>query len=83
VEDWALIRRLVADGVPRRRVARRLGIGRSTVDRVLASDRVPKYERAAQPRVCCRDWCQGGLGGLCRRLGHDGFVFDGGQASQA
>jgi hypothetical protein len=47
VEDWALIRRLVADGVPRRQVARQLGIGRATVDRALASDRPPKYERAS------------------------------------
>jgi transposase len=47
VEDWALIRRLVADGVPRRQVARQLGIGRATVDRALASDRPPKYERKA------------------------------------
>jgi len=45
VEDWALVRRLVADGVPRRQVARELGIGRSTVDRALASDEPPKYER--------------------------------------
>jgi Helix-turn-helix domain of resolvase len=49
VEDWALIRRLVADGVPRRQVARQLGIGRATVDRAVASDRPPKYERAAGP----------------------------------
>jgi hypothetical protein len=49
VEDWALIRRLVADGVPQRQVARDLGIGRSTVERALASDRPPKYERAAVP----------------------------------
>jgi len=49
VEDWALIRRLVADGVPRRQVARQLGIGRSTVDRALASDRQPKYEREPGP----------------------------------
>jgi transposase len=49
VEDWALIRRLVADGVPRRRVARQLGIGRATVDRALASDRPPKYERPPVP----------------------------------
>ncbi|NYI40351.1 IS21 family transposase [Demequina lutea] len=48
VEDWALIRRLVADGVPRRQVARDLRIGRSTVDRALASARPPKYERPAQ-----------------------------------
>ncbi|WP_371743729.1 IS21 family transposase [Plantibacter sp. MCCC 1A11337] len=47
VEDWALIRRLVADGVPQRQVAKDLGVGRSTVARALASDRPPKYERAA------------------------------------
>lgn len=44
-----MIRRLVADGVPRRQVARELGIGRSTVDRALASDRPPKYERKPGP----------------------------------
>lgn len=44
-----MIRRLVADGVPRRQVARRLGIGRATVDRALASDRAPKYERKSAP----------------------------------
>jgi transposase len=47
VEDWALIRRLVADGVPQRQVAKDLGVGRSTVTRALGSDRPPKYERAA------------------------------------
>src|SRR2546421_390379 len=30
VEDWALIRRLVADGGPQRQGARQLGIGRAT-----------------------------------------------------
>lgn len=49
MEDWALIRRLVADGVPQRQVARDLGVGRSTVARALASDRPPKYERPAVP----------------------------------
>jgi transposase len=49
VEDWALIRRLVAEGVPQRQVARDLGIGRSTVERALASDRPPRYERPAVP----------------------------------
>ncbi len=44
-----MIRRLVADGVSQRQVARDLGIGRSTVERALASDRPPKYERAAVP----------------------------------
>ena len=47
MEDWALIRRLVADGVAQRQVARDLGIGRSTVGRALASDRPPRYERPA------------------------------------
>jgi hypothetical protein len=49
VEDWALIRRLVADGVPQRQVARDLGIGRSTVARAVASQRPPKYERKPVP----------------------------------
>ena len=40
-----MIRRLVADGVPQRLVARDLGVGRSTVERALASDRPPKHER--------------------------------------
>ena len=42
-----MVRRLVAEGVPRRQVARELGIGRSTVDRALAADGPPKYERQA------------------------------------
>jgi len=41
-----LIPRLVADGVPRRQVARQLGIGRAPVDPPVASYRPPKYERA-------------------------------------
>jgi hypothetical protein len=49
VEDWALIRRLVADGVPQRQVARQLGIGRSTVARAVASQVPPKYERKPTP----------------------------------
>lgn len=44
-----MIRRLVADGVPQRQVARDLGIGRSTVARAVASGRPPKYERAPVP----------------------------------
>ena len=40
-----MIRRLAADGVPQRQVARQLGIGRSTVARALASQVPPKYER--------------------------------------
>src|SRR3954470_24564260 len=49
VEDWALIRRLVADGVPQRQVARDLAIGRATVERAVASARPPKYERPVGP----------------------------------
>ena len=49
VEDWALVRRLVADGVPQRRVARQLGIGRSTVARAVASAVPPRYERKPVP----------------------------------
>jgi transposase len=49
VEDWALIRRLVAEGVPQRQVARELGIGRSTVARAVRSDVPPKYERKPAP----------------------------------
>lgn len=47
MEDWALIRRLVADGVPQRQVARDLGIGRATVARAVASQGPPRYERPA------------------------------------
>jgi len=42
-----LIRRLVADGVPQRQVARDLGIGRATVARAVAAQRPPQYERPA------------------------------------
>lgn len=49
LEDWALIRRLVADGVPQRQVARDLGIARDTVAAAVRSERPPKYERAALP----------------------------------
>ncbi|MBC7761488.1 MAG: IS21 family transposase [Candidatus Saccharibacteria bacterium] len=49
LEDWALIRRLVADGVPQRQVARDLGVGRSTVATAVTSTSPPKYERVEQP----------------------------------
>lgn len=48
LEDWALIRRLVAEGVPQWQVAKDLAIGRSTVARAVASTSAPKYERSAQ-----------------------------------
>ena len=40
-----MIRRLVADGVPQRQVARDLGIARATVAAAVRSDGPPRYER--------------------------------------
>jgi len=45
LEDWALIRRLAAEGVPKTRIAERLGISRNTVTRAVNSTEPPKYER--------------------------------------
>ena len=47
MEDWALIRRLAAEGVPKTQIADRLGISRNTVSRAVALDEPPKYERAS------------------------------------
>lgn len=48
LDDWAEIRRLhAAGGHSKRELAKLLGVSRGTVDRALASDRVPRYERAA------------------------------------
>ncbi len=44
--EWAQVRALAADGVSRREIARRLGINRRTVARLLASDEPPRYRRA-------------------------------------
>lgn len=49
MEDWALIRRLDAEGVPKAVIARRLGIARNTVIKAVTSDAPPKYERKARP----------------------------------
>lgn len=49
MEDWALIRRLVNDGVPKAQIARDLGISRTTVVRAAASLSPPKYERKRKP----------------------------------
>ena len=45
MEDWALIRRLAAEGVPNARIAARLGISRTTVVKAVASDAPPRYVR--------------------------------------
>jgi hypothetical protein len=46
LEDWALIRRLAAEGVPKARIAERLGISRTTVIKAVKSDAPPRYERS-------------------------------------
>jgi transposase len=60
LEDWALIRRLAAEGIPKTQIALRLGISRNTVASAVASDEPPKYSRqpveettftAFEPRV--------------------------------
>lgn len=45
MEDWALIRRLAAEGVPKTRIAARLGISRTTVLKAVNTDGPPQYER--------------------------------------
>lgn len=45
MEDWALIRRLSADGMPKSRIATKLGISRTTVLKAVASTGPPSYER--------------------------------------
>ena len=49
MEDWALIRRLAAEGVPKARIAERLGISRTTVIKAVNSDAPPRYERTPGP----------------------------------
>jgi transposase len=46
LEDWALIRRLAAEGVPKTQIAERLRISRNTVTKAVESTEPPKYERA-------------------------------------
>ena len=49
MEDWALIRRLAAEGVPKARIADRLGISRTTVIKAVNSDAPPRYVRSPGP----------------------------------
>ena len=49
MEDWALIRRLAAEGVPKARIAERLGISRTTVIKAVSSDAPSRYERSPGP----------------------------------
>ena len=45
LEDWAIIRRLAAEGIPNARIAERLGISRTTVIKAVRSSNPPNYER--------------------------------------
>jgi transposase len=49
VEDWALIRRLAAEGVPKAAIARRVGVSRTTVVKAVTSQGPPRYERRRAP----------------------------------
>lgn len=80
MEDWAEIRRLHrAEGVPVKEIARRLKIARNTVRSALASDRPPRYERAArgsvadafepQVRALLREWPRMPAPEIARRVG--------------
>lgn len=44
--EWAQVRALVADGVSEREIARRLGINRRTVARLVRSEEPPRYQWA-------------------------------------
>lgn len=49
MEDWADVHRLFhREGLAKAAIARRLGIGRNTVDRLLARREPPRYRRAPQ-----------------------------------
>lgn len=45
MEDWAYIRRLVAEGVPKTVIAADLGISRTTVTKLASMTEPPRYER--------------------------------------
>ena len=46
MDDWAKIRHLFSTGISKREIARIAGVSRGTVDRALAEDREPTYQRA-------------------------------------
>ena len=46
VHDWATVRELARQGVPKRRIAERLGCSRTTVYRLASLEAPPRYERS-------------------------------------
>lgn len=51
VQDWAEVHRLDRQGVPRRVIARRLGMSHTTVHRLLGLREPPRYERRRAPSL--------------------------------
>jgi transposase len=51
VHDWADVHRLHRKGLPQAQIARRLGMSRNTVSRLLGLATPPTYRRASQPSV--------------------------------
>ena len=45
MENWAYIRRQVAEGVPKKAIAAELGISRTTVTKLAKMAEPPRYER--------------------------------------
>jgi transposase len=45
VHEWAKVRELYREGVSKKAIARRLGMSRNTVARLVASEQPPRYER--------------------------------------
>ena len=83
MEDWALIRRLAAEGVPKTQIAVRLGISRNTVARAVASVEPPTYERASveatsftpfeeRVRAMLTEFCEMPASVLAERVGWSG-----------
>ncbi len=60
--EWAQVRAMAADGLSRREIARRLGIGRNTVRKLIEASEPPRYSRA--PAGSMLD----PFGGVLRRL---------------
>jgi transcriptional regulator with XRE-family HTH domain len=44
--EWAQVQALLADGISKREIARRLGMNRRTVARLARSEEPPRYRRA-------------------------------------
>ena len=51
VHDWADVHRLHREGLPQAQIARRLGMSRNTVARLLGLPEPPTYRRATQPSL--------------------------------